>query len=277
MEMREKYWNSSTQGIDELSTGAPSQEGAERHASIFPGFPKRFRSGKEGKESASAAGHVTTPLPFDLFSSELLPGETVQWTGRPNAAVIFHKEDWLLQLLFDCVNRTAPGKRRTLPYGFQVSECVTNRELTARNGQFPVSNICMTRPNRWCAITSLFLFSSSVLAIPMHGQAPATPATLCDALCFGARPQAQLFKKGEPVIVVLSIYTRSAESIFVSRLEGDEFVDLNVIGPDGKEVPWQGKGRIVSREYSPANFAVLGTYHEISAKRRSRICFRQAW
>jgi len=23
-----------------------------------------------------------------------LPGETVQWTGRPNAAVILHKEDW---------------------------------------------------------------------------------------------------------------------------------------------------------------------------------------
>jgi hypothetical protein len=53
----------------------------------------------------------------------------------------------------------------------------------------------------------------------------------------------------------------------VSRLEGDQFVDFSVIGPDGKEVPWQGKGRIVSREYSPADFAVLGTYHEISEKR----------
>jgi hypothetical protein len=39
---------------------------------------------------------MTTPLPFDLFSSELFPGETVQWTGRPNAAVIFHTEDWAL-------------------------------------------------------------------------------------------------------------------------------------------------------------------------------------
>jgi hypothetical protein len=37
---------------------------------------------------------MTTPLPFGVFSSELLPGETVQWTGRPNAAVILHKEDW---------------------------------------------------------------------------------------------------------------------------------------------------------------------------------------
>jgi hypothetical protein len=37
---------------------------------------------------------MLAPLPFDVFSSELSPGETVQWTGRPNAAVILHKEDW---------------------------------------------------------------------------------------------------------------------------------------------------------------------------------------
>jgi hypothetical protein len=37
---------------------------------------------------------MNTPVPFDVFSSELSPGETVQWTGRPNTAVIFHKEDW---------------------------------------------------------------------------------------------------------------------------------------------------------------------------------------
>jgi hypothetical protein len=36
---------------------------------------------------------MTTPIPFNAFSPELLPGETIQWTGRPNAAVIFHKED----------------------------------------------------------------------------------------------------------------------------------------------------------------------------------------
>jgi hypothetical protein len=37
---------------------------------------------------------MTTPVPFDVFSSELLPGETVQWTGRPNPAVMFHNDDW---------------------------------------------------------------------------------------------------------------------------------------------------------------------------------------
>ena len=36
---------------------------------------------------------MTTPLPFDTFSAELLPGETIQWTGRPNPNVIFHDED----------------------------------------------------------------------------------------------------------------------------------------------------------------------------------------
>lgn len=103
----------------------------------------------------------------------------------------------------------------------------------------------------------------------MRGQTPAAPETPC-TLCFSALPEKQLFAQGEPVILVLSIYNWSAkpgEPVFVSRLKGDEFVDLNVIGPDGKEVPWRGKGRIVSRQYSPADFAVLGTYKEISAKR----------
>ena len=36
---------------------------------------------------------MTTPVPFDVFSGELLPGETIQWTGRPNPRVILHPED----------------------------------------------------------------------------------------------------------------------------------------------------------------------------------------
>ena len=127
----------------------------------------------------------------------------------------------------------------------------------------------MTRPSRWFATTSLFLVSSLVLGSDTRGQTPETPETPC-TLCFSVRPERQLYAHGEPVVLVLSIYNWSAkptEPIFVSRLEGDEFVDLNVIGPDGKEVPWQGKRRIVSREYSSADFVVLGTYHEISAKR----------
>lgn len=124
----------------------------------------------------------------------------------------------------------------------------------------------MSRPNRWFAKTSLFLLSSLVLASDTRGQTPATPATPC-ALCFWVRPETQFYTHGEPVILVLSIYNSSAEPIFVSRLKDDEFVDLNVIGPDGKEVLWQGRGRIASRERSPSDFAVLEGYHEISAKR----------
>ena len=125
----------------------------------------------------------------------------------------------------------------------------------------------MTTPSRWFAkpSVSLLLFSL-ILANITLAQVPATPATE-PVLFFWARPETQLYAQGEPVVLVLSIYTRSAEPILVSRLMGDEFVDLNVIGPDGKQVPWRGKGRIASREYSPADFAVLGTYKEISAKR----------
>ena len=36
---------------------------------------------------------MTTPVPFDVFSQELLPGEAMQWTGRPNPRVIFRAED----------------------------------------------------------------------------------------------------------------------------------------------------------------------------------------
>ena len=131
--------------------------------------------------------------------------------------------------------------------------------------QIAVSNMYMTRSTSWFSAISLFLLSFSALAIPVKAQAPATPDTLCDALCFLARPETQLFKQGEPVIVVLSIYTRSAKPIFVSRLTDGEFVKLSVIGPDGKEVRRQGNGR-PSRPYFSSDFAVLGTYQEISAK-----------
>jgi hypothetical protein len=37
---------------------------------------------------------VTTPVPFNVFSAELLPEERVEWSGQPNPKVIFHQEDW---------------------------------------------------------------------------------------------------------------------------------------------------------------------------------------
>jgi hypothetical protein len=37
---------------------------------------------------------VTNPVSSDMFFSELLPGEKIEWTGSPNPAVLFHEEDW---------------------------------------------------------------------------------------------------------------------------------------------------------------------------------------
>jgi hypothetical protein len=37
---------------------------------------------------------MTSPIPFDMFSTELAPGETIEWSGQPNPAVVVHKEDW---------------------------------------------------------------------------------------------------------------------------------------------------------------------------------------
>jgi hypothetical protein len=38
---------------------------------------------------------MTTPIPFDVFASERTTDEQIEWSGRPNAGVIFHSEDWL--------------------------------------------------------------------------------------------------------------------------------------------------------------------------------------
>jgi hypothetical protein len=125
----------------------------------------------------------------------------------------------------------------------------------------------MIRPNCWFAKASLVLLSSSLaLASGKRGQAPAMPATP-PVLVFEALPSRQLFTRREAVVLVLYLRNRSEEPLFVSRLKGDEFVDFNVTGPDGKEVPLQGKRRIDSKRYFPSDFAVLERYQETSAKR----------
>jgi hypothetical protein len=39
---------------------------------------------------------TTAPVPLDMFSADLLPGEKIEWTGQPNPKVILHAEDWTL-------------------------------------------------------------------------------------------------------------------------------------------------------------------------------------
>jgi hypothetical protein len=55
--------------------------------------------------------------------------------------------------------------------------------------------------------------------------------------------------------------------MFVSNLRGHEFVDFKILDPAGNEVSWQGGERTAPREYSSSDFAVLASYHEVSAKR----------
>lgn len=54
------------------------------------------KSALQWLEKSAPTTQMTTPVAFDIFSSELLPGETIEWSGRPNPAVILHREDWLL-------------------------------------------------------------------------------------------------------------------------------------------------------------------------------------
>ena len=37
---------------------------------------------------------MTTPISSEIFSPALEPGETIEWAGSPNPALIFHPEDW---------------------------------------------------------------------------------------------------------------------------------------------------------------------------------------
>lgn len=125
----------------------------------------------------------------------------------------------------------------------------------------------MTRPNRRFVKTSLFLlFSSLVLIRGAPGQGPETLPTR-RALVFDATPAKQLLARGEPVVLDLRIYNWSERPLFVSRLNDDEFLDFNVFGPDGKELPRQGKGRTDAKGYSPSDFAVLEKYTEIRIQR----------
>lgn len=125
----------------------------------------------------------------------------------------------------------------------------------------------MIKPNRWIVQVSVLLFSLfGVSSLGMWGQAPVTSAKTPE-LYFNALPSKQLFSLGESVVIGLELYSRSEQPILVSRLQGDEFVTFKVIGPDGKEVAWQGEALAASKGHSPSEFTVLGQYKQISANR----------
>ena len=125
----------------------------------------------------------------------------------------------------------------------------------------------MRKPNRWTLKASVFLlFFFLASAQGIWAQAPVTPAKTPE-LYFNTLPSKQLFSVGENVVIVLELYSRSEQPILVSRLQGREFVSFKVIGPDGKEVPWQGEMQSTTKGYSPPDFTVLRQYKKISANR----------
>jgi hypothetical protein len=123
----------------------------------------------------------------------------------------------------------------------------------------------MAKPN-WIVKASVFLFLSSFVCSQGMVQAPVESATTPE-LYFYALPSKQLFSRGEAVVIELQLYSRSEQPLLVSRMLGDEFVSFKVIGPDGNEVPWQGKTRADFKEHSPSDFTALGQYKQISANR----------
>lgn len=110
------------------------------------------------------------------------------------------------------------------------------------------------------------LLLASLFSQCTWGQAPDSSATTPE-LYFYTLPSKQLFSLREPVGAVLQLYSRSDQSILVSRLQGNEFVSFKVIGPDGNEVPWHGEERSSAQRYSSSDFIVLNQYKQISANR----------
>jgi hypothetical protein len=102
-----------------------------------------------------------------------------------------------------------------------------------------------------------------------HGKPNRPPevSTKTPELYFSIRPSRQLFWMGEPVVIGLELYSRLEQPILVSRLQGNEFVILKVVGPDGNQVPWQRSAPAPDGAYSPSDFTVLGQYKAVSADR----------
>jgi hypothetical protein len=125
----------------------------------------------------------------------------------------------------------------------------------------------MCKPNRWIVKASMLLLSYSLAASQdTWSQAPITSAKTPE-LYFWINHSKQFFPLGEPIVIVLQLYSRSEQPILVSRLWSDEFVTFKLIGPDGNELSWLGEARVASKGYSPSDFTVLGQYKEISANR----------
>jgi len=113
-----------------------------------------------------------------------------------------------------------------------------------------------------------WMISVSVLSLSLgctRGKPNRVPAVLPSTpeLYLRINPTKQLFWVGEPVVVGLELYSRLEQPVLVAPLQSNEFVQFKLVGPDGNEVPWQGR----TIAYSPSDFKVLEQYNAVKAER----------
>ena len=173
-----------------------------------------------------------------------------------------HRSDHGAWLMFAQQNWSLPCM--VTAGGFWIAD---HPGVARANDQFAMSNIEMAKPKHWIVKASVFLVLSSLVSSRgMWRQTPVVSATTPE-LYFWTDHSKQFFSLGEPVVIVLQLYSRSEQPILVGRLWGDEFVSFKLIGPDGNQVPWQGEARARSKGYSPSDFTALGQYKEIDVNR----------
>lgn len=117
-----------------------------------------------------------------------------------------------------------------------------------------------------------WMVSVSVLSLSLGcsrgkpDSAPAEPASTPE-LYFSTHPTKQLFWIGEPVVIGLELYSRLEQPLLVGQLQDDDFVNFKLVGPNGNDVPWQGKSPNRAKAFSPSDFTVLGQYKAVKADR----------
>ncbi len=102
----------------------------------------------------------------------------------------------------------------------------------------------------------LFLFLSALTFLGPH-QRVAGQQSSAAPLRFGISPVKRTFSKGEDVVLVFVICNNSEDPAFVSRKPYDEFVDLDIKGPEGEEINRRAKPYIDSKSYHREDFIVL--------------------
>jgi hypothetical protein len=104
---------------------------------------------------------------------------------------------------------------------------------------------------------NFLLFILSVLMVLSPQQEVGGQQSSGAPLRFEISPVKRIFSKGEDVVFVFAICNNSEDPAFVSQKPYDEFIDLEIKGPEGEEINRRGKRQIDSKSYHPEDFTVL--------------------